>query len=51
MTVEGVIEKIIYSNEENGYTVMSVEAAEGEEVLVGNAFGLTEGMFITAEGE
>ncbi len=51
MRVEGVIEKIIYKNDDNGYTVLSLETNDGEEVLVGNAYGLSEGMMISAEGE
>ena len=51
MRVEGVIEKIIYANSENGYSVFSVSAADGEEILVGNGYGFSEGLFISAEGE
>ena len=51
MRVEGVIEKIIYANPENGYSVFSVSAADGEEILVGNGYGFSEGLFISAEGD
>lgn len=51
MTREGYIEKIIYKNEENGYTVFSVEAEDGDEIFVGNLFGVGEGLYIIAEGE
>ena len=51
MTREGYIEKIIYKNEENGYTVFSVEGDDGEEIFVGNLFGVGEGLYIVAEGD
>ena len=51
MTREGYIEKIIYKNEENGYTVFSVEGENGEEIFVGNLFGVGEGLYIVAEGD
>lgn len=51
MVREGYIEKIIYSSEETGYTVFSVETADGEETFVGTLPGAGEGMFIQAEGE
>lgn len=51
MTREGYIEKIIYKNEENGYAVFSVEGEDGEEIFVGNLFGIGEGLYIIAEGE
>lgn len=51
MTREGYIEKIIYSNEENGYAVFEVSGEDGEEIFVGNVFGVAEGLYIIAEGE
>lgn len=51
MVQEGYINKIIYQNEENGYSVFVVEASEGDEIFVGNVPGLVEGMYIQAEGE
>ncbi len=51
MTREGYIEKIIYKNEENGYSVFTVEGEDGEEIFVGNLFGIGEGLYIIAEGE
>ncbi len=51
MTREGYIEKIIYKNEENGYTVFTVSGEDGEEIFVGNLFGVGEGLYIIAEGE
>ena len=51
MQREGYIEKIIYHNEENGYSVFQVETAEGDEIFVGNGLGISEGFYISAEGE
>lgn len=52
--IEGYIEKIIYRNEENGYTVLSVlvdEKTDYTQVLVGYMEGAAEGLYIQAEGE
>ena len=51
MTREGIIEKIIYKNDENGYAVFSVNGEDGEEVFVGTLFGIGEGLYIIAEGD
>ena len=51
MVREGYIEKIIYRNEDNGYSVFTVETTEGEEVFVGNMASGNEGMYIIATGE
>lgn len=51
MVCEGYIEKIIYRNEENGYSVFSVETTEGEEIFVGTMPSGSEGMYIIATGE
>ena len=51
MTREGYIEKIIYSNAENGYSVFVVSNDDGEEIFVGNIFGIGEGLYIIAEGD
>lgn len=45
-TVLGYIEKIIYRNENNGYTVLSVESDDDEYVLVGTFNYIAEGEFI-----
>ena len=54
MEREGVVSKIIYRNEENGYTVLAI-AAEGkyeeDHVLVGYVEGAEAGLYISAEGE
>ena len=49
-TVSGYIEKIIYRNENNGYTVLSVEADDDDYVLVGTFNYIAEGEFIKANG-
>lgn len=51
MVREGYIEKIIYSNEENGYTVFQVTGEDGDEIFVGNVLGAAEGLYIIAHGE
>ncbi|MBQ9199698.1 MAG: ATP-dependent RecD-like DNA helicase [Lachnospiraceae bacterium] len=51
MTREGIIEKIIYKNDENGYAVFSVEGEDGDEIFVGTLLGIGEGLYIIAEGE
>lgn len=49
-TVCGIVEKIKYRNEDNGYTVLSL-AEEGEEyTLVGNFHYISEGELIEAVG-
>ena len=40
MEIKGQIESIVYHNEENGYSVFTVETAGGEETLVGNVPGI-----------
>jgi exodeoxyribonuclease V alpha subunit len=50
-TVNGFVAHIVYQNQENGYTVMTVES-EGQEITcVGNLKGLTQGETINATGE
>lgn len=54
MVLEGYIEKIIFRNDENGYTVLSVvidEDNDETEVMIGYVEGATEGLYIRAEGE
>ena len=50
-TKEGYVEKIIYHNDSNNYTVFSVSVDGEEEVFVGSIEGISEGMYIEAEGE
>ncbi len=50
-TVSGIVDSIIYQNEENGYTVCEIEDSAGEPVtVVGIIPYLTEGDKITAYG-
>lgn len=49
--IEGTIEDIIYRNDDNGYTVLSVLASGEEQTVVGMMFGVTVGEQILAEGE
>ncbi len=48
--VEGFIEKIIFRNEENGYTVLVVANDDDEQMLVGIMPYISEGEYIVAEG-
>ena len=51
-TVSGIVDSIIYQNEENGYTVCEIEDTHGEPVtLAGIIPYLTEGDKITAAGQ
>jgi exodeoxyribonuclease V alpha subunit len=48
--VEGYIERIIFRNDENGYTVLSLHADEEELTCVGSFPFISEGEFIHAMG-
>ena len=51
ISVEGIVEKIIYQNEENGYTVCELTAPSDESfILVGSMPYLCEGESISALG-
>lgn len=49
--IEGVVEDVVYRNEENGYTVLTVVVEQKEVTVVGLMFGVTIGEHIIAEGE
>ncbi len=49
--IEGYVEHIIYHNEENGYTVMTVETDGDEVTVVGSFSSIGEGEYIEADGE
>lgn len=49
--VEGLVTEIIFSNEENGYTVCETETEDGDIVLVGVLPGLHPGENIKAAGQ
>lgn len=48
--VEGYVERIIYRNEENGYTVLSLHSEDEEITCVGTFPFISEGEFIHAMG-
>lgn len=50
-TVSGYVDHIIYQNNENGYTVMSLISEDEELTCVGTCRGLGQGENITAWGE
>jgi exodeoxyribonuclease V alpha subunit len=50
-TIEGIIEEIIYTNEDNGYTVFSITCDEGQVTCVGTLFKVTIGEGIKVVGE
>lgn len=47
----GIVEEIIFRNEENGYTVFEVLTEEGVETFVGTALSISVGEEIKAQGE
>ena len=51
LVLEGVINKIIFRNEETAYVVMEVETAVGRETVVGYAANLAAGESIRALGD
>ena len=48
--VEGYIEKIVFRNTENGYTVFSLSNEDGEVTCVGNFTFISEGEFVEVKG-
>jgi len=48
--VEGYIDHIIYRNDDNGYTVLSLHTDDDEITCVGNFTFISEGEFISAQG-
>lgn len=51
MTLSGVIDKVIYKNPENGYTVAALDTPDGEITVVGLLPLVAEGEQIEVEGE
>lgn len=49
--VEGYVEKIVFRNEENGYSVLSVVEGKKEYCLVGTFLNISEGEYLKAEGD
>ena len=50
-TREGYIERITYRNEENGYTVMTINTDGGSLVVTGSLPSVSEGEFVRVTGE
>jgi len=48
--VEGYIDHIIYRNDDNGYTVLSLHTDDDEITCVGTFAFISEGEFISAQG-
>lgn len=48
--VEGYIERIIFRNDENGYTVLNLQSDQEEVTCVGSFPFISEGEFIRAMG-
>ena len=53
INVEGYVEKIVFHNEDNGYTVFSVSDSDsGEEITcTGSGIYLNEGQYVKVSGE
>ncbi len=51
VSLSGVVENIVYSNKNNGYTVLSLKANDESIVCVGFAPDVTEGESVTLKGE
>ena len=51
MTLSGIIDKVIYKNTDNGYTVAVLETPDGEITVVGLLPLVAEGEQIEVEGE
>ncbi len=51
--ISGQIERITYSNEENGYTVLRVKVSGKKDLItvVGNIIGVTPGEILSMKGE
>ncbi len=49
--IQGLVEHIVYHNEENGYTVFSIMRQGEETVCVGSVSTLDEGEYLVLEGE
>ncbi|HEX3077903.1 MAG TPA: ATP-dependent RecD-like DNA helicase, partial [Lachnospiraceae bacterium] len=49
-TIQGYVDKIVYRNQENGYTVLSLSTEEDEITCVGTFTFINEGEFIVLQG-
>ncbi len=50
VNLSGVVVKITYRNDDNGYTVLILEAADGRHTVVGTMPYISEGDFINCQG-
>lgn len=50
--LKGVVARVVFQNQENGYTVLKVDSSEeeGEVVVVGHSFNIARGTHIVARG-
>lgn len=51
LVVEGVIEEIIFRNEDNGYTIAKLNTSDGLVTIVGNAAIINQDEMVEVEGE
>jgi exodeoxyribonuclease V alpha subunit len=49
--IEGYVDHVIYRNDDNGYTVLSLDAAGGQIACVGNFPYISDGIYLALEGE
>ena len=49
--LQGYIDRIVFRNEENGYSVLCMKEGNKEEFLVGVFPDVSEGEYLTARGE
>ena len=49
--IHGSVNRILFRNEENGYTVATIDCDDGELTVVGIMPGLSEGLFADFNGE
>ena len=50
-TIKGYVEKIVYRNDENGYTVLDLDVDGDSETCVGSFHVINEGEYIEVSGE
>ena len=50
-TLEGTVSSIIFQNEENGYTILRLDAGEEEMTVVGSMPGVSPGEYLTVRGQ
>ena len=51
LTIEGVVEEVIFRNEVNGYTVAKLRSSDGMVTIVGNAAFINLDEMVEVEGE